>query len=139
MSFHDGSVSLAERLPTAFGLWFIPESNTIVHSLLMHLSCSKPFLVYGKTFGFECDGWDSTIVDISQEQPDENLIFVEFVDGFSDGNFKTRQKLDKSASSFDISFSGCGCPCEQVGAPSPPSGDAPFLLSASPSGVSSVR
>ncbi|KAI2511777.1 hypothetical protein MHU86_2671 [Fragilaria crotonensis] len=137
VSFHDGAVSLAERLPTTFGLWFIPESNAIVHSLLMHSSCSKPFLGYGQTFGFECDGSDSTSVDISQEQPDENLIFVEFVDGFSDGYFKARQKLDKSASSFDISFSGCGCACEQVGAPSPPNGDAPFLLSASPSGVSS--
>lgn len=41
MCIHDGSVSLAARLLTTFGLWFIPESNAVVHSLLMHSTCSN--------------------------------------------------------------------------------------------------
>lgn len=113
VSFYEGAVSFEKKLPDNVAIWFVPETEASVHTSLVQTSCTQPFLGHGQTFGLECDGSDSILVDFSEHLLDENVIAVEFIDGYSAGYFDAFQASQCSTNCFDISFSGCGCPCEQ--------------------------
>lgn len=128
------SDSFSQKMPTNVALWLVPEDDSAVYSMVIHTSCSKPFIGYGQAFGQGCDGSDSSLVDLfDEDQVSDNSIYIAFLDGFSAGYFTALQDCDDSSLSFDISFSGCGCQCNTTKGTISPSFEASSSPTSSPS------
>lgn len=132
VSYYEGTVSFEKKLPDHVAIWFVPEAEASIHTSLIQTSCTEPFLGHGQTFGLECDGSDSILVDLSQDQVNENVMVVEFIDGYSAGYVDALQASQCSTNCFNISFSGCGCPCMQTLNLSFPSSEPSYVTVGNP-------